>query len=152
MLRKLWNKITDLFLVKRVVSQKGILHFRRWCLFWTPWFAIYLHSITHSDEDIDEHEHPWDFASLILAGSYEESATAYTDKGPVKSIRVFRPGEINYHIATDTHKITILASVWSLVFVGRRKHDWGYQTKNGWVHHKEYNRLRRERKAYEIIR
>ncbi len=163
MLKTLWDKAKKLVLVKKIVSQEGVLHFRRWRLVWTPWFSIYLHNITKSDEDIDEHEHPWDFVSLILKGSYQEDATYYTAKNPIqfaatsgnpiKSTTVFEPGDVNRHITTDTHKLTLLTpSVWTLVFVGKRKHDWGYQTAKGWIHHKEYNRLRKERKAKEEFR
>lgn len=164
MFKRLWEKAKKLILVKKIVSKAGVVHFRRWRLFWTPWFSLYLHNITHSDEDIDQHEHPWDFASLILKGSYQEDATYYTPKNPINfeycskanpvtSSTIFKVGDVNQHITIDTHKLTLLTpSVWTLVLVGKRKHEWGYQTKNGWMHHKTYNRLRKEGRLKQEFR
>ena len=28
--------------------------------------------------------------------------------------------------------------VWSLVFMGRKVREWGFQTEDGWVHHEDY--------------
>lgn len=150
MFKTLWKKIKRLFLVKKIVSKVGITHFRRWRLFWSPWGSIYLHNITNSDLDIDPHDHPWDFTSLIIKGSYREEARYAHDDYKTLYVKAYTPGMLNKKKTIDCHKLTLQTpSVWTLVFVGKRKHDWGYQTANGWVHHKEYNRLRRERKAKE---
>lgn len=152
MLKTLWGKAKKLILVKKIVSQKGVTHFRRWRLFWSPWGSIYLHNITNSDLDIDPHDHPWDFSSLIIKGSYSEVSRYPIDDYKVDYTKVYKPGMVNTKKTVDCHKLTLLTpSVWTLVFVGKRKHDWGYQTAKGWVHHKEYNRLRRERKSREEV-
>ena len=153
MFKKLLEKAKKLVLVKKIVSQKGVTHFRRWRLFWSPWGSVYLHHITNSDLDIDPHDHPWDFRSLILKGSYSEESRYPKDDYKRSHVNIFKPGMVNKKKTTEVHKLTLKSkSVWTLVFVGKRKHDWGYQTANGWVHHKEYNRLRRERKAREEFR
>lgn len=146
MIIKIWHKFIKLFLIKKIVSQKSVVHFRRWRLFWTPWFSIYLHNITNSDLDIDPHDHPWNFSSLILKGSYSEYSKYAVENYTLEHTNVFTPLMVNKKKTIDCHKLTLLSkSVWTLVFVGRRIHDWGYQTATGWVHHKEYNRLRREK-------
>lgn len=61
-----------LFLAKEIKSKTGELHFRRYRLFWTPWFALYIHRIYKADEDPYPHSHPWNFISLILNGGYIE--------------------------------------------------------------------------------
>ncbi len=40
------------FLVKEIKSKAGELHFRRWRLLQLPFFAIYIHGIYKSDEDL----------------------------------------------------------------------------------------------------
>jgi hypothetical protein len=59
-------------LIKEIKSKDGKLHFRRWSLLDTPWFKIYIHGIYGPDEDLHLHNHPWDFKSFILSGSYIE--------------------------------------------------------------------------------
>src|SRR5258708_39683856 len=39
----------------------------------TPLFGLYLHHIHREDREADPHDPPWGFASLVLAGGYEES-------------------------------------------------------------------------------
>src|SRR5258708_24177625 len=38
----------------------------------TPLFGVYLHHIHRRDIEADPHDHPWPFASLLLAGAYTE--------------------------------------------------------------------------------
>ena len=110
--------------------------------------AIYLHHILRSDEDRDLHDHPWPFTSLVLLGGYWEeepwiegttpetwrSFTARTWRGPLSVIR---------HQAKDYHRV-ILGDVdrpaWTLVFRGPRERRWGFRTKSGWVHWKDYEK------------
>jgi len=57
---------------KEIISKDGVLHFRRWKIILTPWFAIYIHAIYKADEDKHLHNHPWNFWSFVLKGSYTE--------------------------------------------------------------------------------
>jgi hypothetical protein len=154
-----WTKLLrTLFLVKEIVSKEGVVHFRRYRLLSTPWFNLYVHNILRSDEDKDPHDHPFGFIALMFWGSYlEEWRCAKEDyrywappKGfdnPLeKSVRSI--GSLYYHAAKDFHRITLCSpSVWTLVLAsGRKRPGWGYQTKNGWVHFKEYRQLKNEGK------
>jgi hypothetical protein len=50
----------------------------------TPQFSLYLHHIHRPDEEPDPHDHPWWFASLVLAGWYEETVWPIVDiKNPI---------------------------------------------------------------------
>jgi len=137
--------IRKLFLVKEILSRTGVLHFQRYRLLQTPWFAVYLHRISASDEDRHAHDHPWDFASFILRGSYRE----VWSKAPTWfafNTRVVKPGSLIRHDATDSHQIKLLSPVvWSLVFTGKHTGVWGYQTEWGWMGHETY---RRRKNAY----
>jgi hypothetical protein len=136
--------IRFLFLVKEIVSRQGATHFRRYRLLQTPWLAIYIHQIKRSDMERDMHDHPWSFASIILAGAYEEDSM-YPPLFHEMFTKKFYAGDVVEHRADDAHKITLLSSeVWTLVFTSGRERYWGYQTNSGWVGHKEYRQLKNE--------
>jgi hypothetical protein len=62
--------IKKLFLAKEIISKEGVLHFRRWRIIECLLFNIYIHKIYVKDNDL--HDHPWNYFSLILSGSYIE--------------------------------------------------------------------------------
>jgi len=145
----LYKLIRKLFLVKEIVSAFGNVHFRRYRLLQTPWFALYIHQILRSDEDNDSHDHPWGFTSVILSGSYEESVTYPPHFDTVEHHRYYQ-GDVVEHDGEDAHRLRLLSKeVWTLVVTSGRKREWGYQTKEGWIGHKEYRQLKNERKTYE---
>lgn len=145
MINFLMKVIRYLFLVKEIVSKEGVLHFRRYRLIKTPWFALYLHQICKSDEDNAMHDHPWKFQSLILKGSYFEEST-YPPNFDTMYFKSYYPGDVVKHKANDAHKITILSKeVWTLVLTSRSNRWWGYQTSNGWVDHISYRKAKNEK-------
>lgn len=132
----------DFLLTKKIVSREGNLHFRRWKLFQSKLFSVYVHCISKSDEDRDPHDHPWWFASLVLKGGYTERV--WTADGKVKGDFTRKVGAITTHPTTEFHQLKLLGSeAWTLVLTGRRIHEpWGYLTKNGWMDHLTYRKLK----------
>ena len=115
--------------VKTITSKTGLVHFERWAIIETKWFAWYLHKIQQSDKD-HMHSHPWNFISLILKGSYMEEMrknplsldTQWNDK---------TPGTITYFSNEWFHSIAhiIRGPVWTTVFTwGKPSHGdkWTY--------------------------
>lgn len=97
-----------------------------------PDATLRLHKILRSDEG-DLHDHPWDFTSLILRGSYTESRP-----GLEREV-VYGPGTLNSKRADDLHRLTVIdGPVWTFVETGPRLRDWGFATAQGWVHWKAY--------------
>ena len=143
----LFTKIVrKVFLVKEIVSRFGQVHFRRFRLLQTPWFAVYIHQICKSDEDSFPHDHPWNFSSIILEGSYEETAW-YPPHFDVGHCNTYYTDDVIEHKAVDAHKIRLRSTeVWTLVFTSGRDRYWGYQTDAGWIGHKEYRQLKNEGK------
>ncbi len=132
-----------MFLVKEIHGRNGKLHFQRFRLLSTPWFSIFVHRILESDLDVHLHDHPWSFVSFILWGSYIE-ASAKSPSWATPVTRTTRPGSVVYHHHSDAHSLKLLTKVvWSLVFVGAHKYDWGYQTEYGWVDHDRYRQRKR---------
>lgn len=115
----------------------------RWKLISTPWFGIYLHKVLLPDRDRMMHDHPWKFKSLILKGGYIEHWRFWSDRftGAVHAVNKYKFGSVNSIGLYDFHSIKELLRVptWTLVFVGRRQKDWGYDTPDGWVSHTKYN-------------
>lgn len=126
--------------IKEIISKSGKLHFRRWELLKTPWFSIWIHGIYAADEDLHLHNHPWDFKSIVLKGSYIEK----TDKGFIcQSI-----GKFNSRNGEDFHKIFQLLSpvVYTLFIVSPVKREWGYKVDGKFVQHEEYRKIKHENK------
>lgn len=139
--------IRKYLLTKEIVSKQGQVHFRRYRLLQLPWFAVYVHQLCRSDQDLDPHDHPWHFQSVILEGSYHEMSNCYPDfNGP--QYKQYYTGDVIKHHAEDVHKITLVSTeVWTLVFASGRKRDWGYRLSNGaWIDHKSYRQLKNEGK------
>lgn len=140
MFQWLFKLIRKLFLIKEIISKDGIVHFRRYRVLSTPWFNIYIHNILQSDRDEDMHDHPFDFKSVILKGSYTEKFCRAPNFDQVETCTYY-PGDVVEHKAEDCHKITLnslFQSVWTLVFTSGRNREWGYLTKHGWCWHKKY--------------
>ena len=98
----------------------------------TPLFGIYLHHIHREDRDRDPHDHPWSFISVVLAGSYLE--TVWKDKmNPRSHMKRYHPRWSVRRVNRDAaHMITdISRPLWTLVFTGPRRSDWGFWTDKG---------------------
>ena len=99
-------------------------------------FNITLHKILVSDLD-DLHDHPWDYATLILKGGYYE----HTPEG-----RFWRgPGHFRFCTAQSLHRIKLKKDrdgneipCWSLFFMGQKQQDWGFIRKGEWINNKQY--------------
>lgn len=108
------------------------VYLRRYYLVSTPWFGIYLHAIRLPDPDRDPHDHPWTFASLVLWGGYGEEL--HLGEGVQRARRYWRRLTLHRMRAEQAHRINyVLPNTWSLVFVGRRRREWGFHTPRGWT-------------------
>lgn len=111
-------------------EEDGTVYLTRYTLFGCKYFTIKVHHIMKSDYDC-LHDHPWTFISLLLKGSYIE----HTEKGSKK----YKAGNLLYRPAPYKHRLEIDKPVWSLVITFRKKREWGFWTKSGWIPWKLYN-------------
>lgn len=130
-----------LFLVKEIVSRQGEIHFRRYRVIQTPWFAVYVHQICQSDLDKDMHDHPWNYTSLILKGIYREASRLFPYFDETRNT-INSSCDLVSHRAEDAHQLTLLTpEVWTLVFTSGRNRVWGYRlSDNSWMDHKTYRK------------
>ncbi len=110
-------------------------------------FNIFLHRFLKSDPD-DLHNHPWPFLTIILSGGYWE----YTEEG--KHWRA--PLTYRYAPANTYHRVELDKNVphcWTLFMPGKKMQDWGFKTKDGWIHNEEYlNKKKAESNGIELSR
>lgn len=113
-------------------------YMRRWTLF-TPWGMLRLHHILRGDSREHLHDHPMDFASLILKGGYVEYR-------PNREPRTFKPGSVVVRKAEDLHALEMLdGDAWTLVLASPVRRDWGFATEEGWVSAGQYDSWKAKR-------
>lgn len=121
-------------LIKEIKSKQNILHFRRWRIFCSKYFNIFIHGIYKEDNDTHLHNHPWNLLTIVLYGSYIEEL-----ENDILNKRTFL--NIGYRNRNKYHKINTLLSkkVYTLAFTfGKRNDDWGYNVNNKHIIFNQY--------------
>ena len=127
-------------LIKEIKSKKGVVHFKRWRVFSTPWFDVNIHGIYESDKDKHLHNHPWWIFTIVLWGGYREgSGGSYVDRG---FLHPSYSSTDKYHIIETMKRVP----TYTLAIMGKPKSDWGYRVKGKHVQHDVYRKLKREGK------
>lgn len=122
-----------LFAVNNIVIH-GQIYMRRYRIR-TRWFGIHLHHIRLPDYGRDFHDHPFDFVSFVVKGSYWEQM-----KGD-DSMITHRWGVPHYRRAEDAHTIVWVPEgkgVWTVVLRGPLRRHWGFYVDDEWVESSEY--------------
>jgi len=141
---------------KRIITREdGTPYLIRVYLIKTKLFQICIHQILQSDADC-LHDHPWNFISIILKGGYWEGTTPdQVLNGPELDFfnyhhgnkiyyRWFGTGRILFRKAQWKHRLkleteesyrtnTVNKPATTLVIMFKRKREWGFFTKTGWV-------------------
>ena len=91
---------------------------------------VRVHCVRTSDPS-DMHDHPWDYVSTLLAGSYVE----VTEHG---SARYTAPCTL-VRTAEHAHRLEVPdGPCWTLLVTGPVRRRWGFHTPAGWVHWRDY--------------
>lgn len=118
-----------------VRNKDGSLYLQRLRLLRTPWFGVYFHRLHSIDSDRALHDHPWSFISFVLRGFYNEEVPGdlHVEGTRFRKTRVIR--WFNRHRAEDLHRISYISRspVWTLVLVGPRRREWGFQVGDAWI-------------------
>lgn len=131
------------FMRRFTIYKNDAIYLDRLRLVQTPWFGVYLHRIEQPDLDRDPHDHPWRFGSLVLRGGYVEHFHPYPLVARDLHAHGRTWGRWSWHtMGTETaHRIrSVEPRTVTLVFVGRRRRDWGFHTDEGFVGWREYLR------------
>ena len=98
-------------------------------------FNLFLHKFLKSDGD-SVHDHPWDYATMILRGGYREYVLDKADNSIVAHWR--GPGFCQFVRAEHAHRVELAGSsgtepCWTFFVAFRRKRIWGfYDDKAEW--------------------
>lgn len=108
---------------------------------WFP-FNVFLHKFLKSDPD-EHHDHPWNYATLILKGGYWEWIPQFNKQGQkIGEIAHWRGrGHFRLCSAKSYHRIEVdktVGDTWTLFMPMWKKKEWGFFTKGKWVQHEEY--------------
>lgn len=95
--------------------------------------GIYLHQILRDDDDRALHDHPWDSDVYIIQGSYLE-ITPEHPKG-----KLWNAGSCRRMVAETAHRLVVVnGPLWTLVFTGPRRREWGFHCPQGWRHWRDF--------------
>lgn len=98
---------------------------RYWIVPFTRWlpFSIRVHHILRPDGDLDLHDHPWNWRTIIMRGWYIEE-DVFGDR------RARVAGDTTRRSAETFHRITAVSEggVWTLFIMGRKSNRWGFMT------------------------
>jgi len=142
--------------VKRtqIRSRDGVLHFQRWRILETRWGNLYLHNVCMSDLDGAPHDHPWDFKSFIFKGRAVENVVELDKRVGDEfwtDAFVRMPFQCYARKAETFHQLTVVEPLWTIVWTGPRRRDWGYLVENDlWLQHDEYRKCHTALKAAQI--
>ena len=120
---------------RKIYRRPGELYLHRFYGIRIPWFGAYIHKVCLSDYPVP-HDHPWDFITCPLTIGYIEH-----DEHGNSILR--KPFRFAYRKAERFHWIEKIDDrpVWTLFIRFRKRRDWGFLTKDGWVHEKIYNSI-----------
>lgn len=126
--------------VKEIRSKTKELYFERYAIFEIQNFAsLYIHKIHKADKDKHTHTHPWNFASVVLKGSYIE----IRDDNPLV-FHTKTPGIFSIAGRSFCHKIHHIVDgpVTTLFFVWGKYKPWHYSL--GKIESTKYRKLKNE--------
>lgn len=106
-------------------------YLKRWYLFRTKPFAVFLHLFFRSDEDRALHDHPWPFITFILWRGYIEHQQT---KSKVIIKRRW-PLTVHARKATHRHRVELVNGkpAWTIVVRFKEWREWGFWEKTGFV-------------------
>lgn len=105
----------------------GCPYMRRWVLICFGW-SIRVHRWYRSDDKRFYHNHPWNFVTFVLRGSYTDVSPGKVE--PVKE--VMKAGTFKYRSATHAHYVDVPAGgALTLLLTGPPIQKWGFLIKAG---------------------
>jgi hypothetical protein len=119
----------------------------KWTLVSTPWFSIFFHKFNGPDWTLDPHDHPTDFLSIGLKGSYVE--TVYDNQGNELYERMWRAPWLRTFPATHIHRTSSVGprGAYTVCIVSRWKQNWGFLLNGKLMPWRDYVRHYRSQRA-----
>jgi hypothetical protein len=127
-----WSECS--FFKKKFILRPGekVQYLVRYIIARTPWFSFYIHHFLGVDVGEELHNHPRNYISIGLSGSYVEERVSYTGasreafNAPVYYTRSYCAPFMRRISSTTVHRITQVEDCWTVVLGGPVKHEWGF--------------------------
>lgn len=170
-----YDRICDNCAGQSVDHPHTVVYLRRFYVWRSSWIGmnfgdLYIHKIYRSDDDPDPHDHPWDFRTWVLTGSYTNETWAWEPfpkvwgEGPGMRVRLawadekLGPGSTRFRKRKHIHRVRLTDDkpAWTLIWTtgyhrvvrkGKAYADWYFITETGPVFWRDYLRLTDEAKA-----
>lgn len=127
------------------------VYLRRYFLFRSKLFSIYIHRFLRSDKD-DYHDHPFDFVGYIVEGEYREDMLELHPKYRwIETINKRKQGTWAFRRAEDRHMVLLdkhfkpdeyKDAPLTIIFRGPYRREWGFFKEVGnqrhWVYWRDY--------------
>lgn len=137
------------------ISHHGRLYLRKLYLVRCPLFQVALHFFHGPDPGRDLHDHPRDFVSILLRGAYVETRPELEHQRGGWRVDVDEEGDQcwNQHLRVSVRKAPSIAyrraeamhciadvspGAITLVLWGRKRREWGFGTRFGWINWRAY--------------
>jgi hypothetical protein len=134
------------------VDGEPVARMVKWTLISNRLFSIFLHKFNGPDWTQDPHDHPTDFLSIGLLGSYVE--TVYDSEGRELYQRAWRAPWMRTFPATHIHRTSAVGKkgAFTMCVASRWKHDWGFVIEGKLTPWRDYLRFYRSRRADRVLR
>lgn len=124
---------------------EGKPYLKRWYVIpRNPLLNIYIHVFCDSDRDVEHHDHPWPWVSVMLRGGYAEERIA---AGGVTHRRQVEPGAVSFRLNPRAAHRVILPEPFAngepektvtLFITGPRVRRWGFHSTRRWIDWKHF--------------
>lgn len=107
------------FLWKQPQGEKTCPYLYRWVIDFGRFGSIRLHHWIRSDDKRAKHDHPSDFLTLVLKGTYTDLAVDRNEE--------MRPGSIRRRSAEHIHTVDVHpGGCWTLLYFWPQRRLWGF--------------------------
>jgi hypothetical protein len=129
------------------VDREPLPRMIKWTLVSSPLFKIFVHKFNGPDWSIDPHDHPADFISIGLRGSYVEAV--YDAQGRVVSEKHWRAPWFRTFPAAHIHRTTAVGPQGALTvcFAGPARQSWSFFLGRDRIDSRDYVKRFRSRRS-----
>jgi len=93
---------------------------------------LVLHCFFRSDINRAVHDHPWNFITFPFH--------SYLEHRPDGNVYLVKAWRFHYRPAEWLHWVEVTRKrTWTIAFLSRKRREWGFMTRDGWIHWKEFD-------------
>lgn len=118
---------------RETIGLQGCPLMIRWTLLANRHFKVLVHHFLPGGEELDAHDHPRGFVTVVLRGHYLDETASGTE--------VMRAGVIRHRRAEHAHRtVPGPDGAWTIVVMGPPRREWGFWRYGQWWHWRTWER------------